>query len=100
MFLTKRPGSNEQPTSERSGDDGANDSPSSQEHPHDPDPQEIQTVRSLRAEAIYALDSIFQNIDSELGPHLREIRHVVSTLPRWSLRTSNGDGFSHPNASI
>ena len=79
-ILDQETSSTEQHAGDGSGDATAEDSASSKDHPHDPDPQEIQTVRSLRAEAIYALDTIFQNIDSELGPHLREIRHVVSTL--------------------
>ena len=43
-------------------------------------PQEIQTARSLRAEAIHALDSVFQNVDSGIGLRLPEIRNVVSIL--------------------
>lgn len=47
---------------------------------HFPDPEEIQAVRSLRAEAIHALDTVFQNIDSGIEAGLPEIRNVVSTL--------------------
>ena len=45
-----------------------------------PNLQELEIVRSLRADAIQALDNFFEHIDSNIDSHLPLIRDVVSSL--------------------
>ena len=64
--------------------------PAVTEEPHDtsvsstpdaePKPEDIESARVLRAEAISTLDNFFRQIETTESPHVTEIRNVVSTL--------------------
>jgi len=45
-----------------------------------PNPEDIESARILRAEAISALDIFFRQMEAPSPQHLQEIRNVVSTL--------------------
>ncbi len=45
-----------------------------------PNPEDIETVRLLRAEAISTLDVFFRQMEAPSPEHLMEVRSVVSTL--------------------
>ena len=45
-----------------------------------PNPQDLESARMLRAEAISALDVFFRQMESPSTQHLTEVRSVVSTL--------------------
>ena len=45
-----------------------------------PNPQDIESARILRAEAISTLDIFFRQMEAPSPQHLQEIRNVVSTL--------------------
>jgi HD-GYP domain-containing protein (c-di-GMP phosphodiesterase class II) len=47
---------------------------------HGPNPEEIESARLLRAEAISTLDIFFRQMETPLSRHLQEVRSVVSTL--------------------
>jgi HD-GYP domain-containing protein (c-di-GMP phosphodiesterase class II) len=45
-----------------------------------PNPEDIESARILRAEAISTLDIFFRQMETPLPQHLREVRSIVSTL--------------------
>ena len=45
-----------------------------------PNLQDIEVVRSLRAEAIHVLDNFFEGIESNINPQLPQVRDIVNTL--------------------
>jgi hypothetical protein len=45
-----------------------------------PNPEDIESARALRAEAISTLDLFFSQIEAPSPQHLMEVRGVVSTL--------------------
>ena len=45
-----------------------------------PNPEDIETARLLRAEAISTLDVFFRQLEAPSAQHLREVRGVVGTL--------------------
>jgi HD-GYP domain-containing protein (c-di-GMP phosphodiesterase class II) len=60
--------------------DISHEAPSSPQSTFGPNPEDIESARLLRAEAISTLDLFFRQMESPSPQHLLEVRSVVSTL--------------------
>ena len=84
VFIDTEKGCDVTPTS--SNEDSSNTQNDSTESPpsstldYGPNPEDIESARLLRAEAISTLDIFFRQMEAPSSQHLMEVRGVVSTL--------------------